>query len=117
MKEIIGTVYVVSKRWSGTQSEKGDVVVDADRSNPLLGNRSHMQTNSLAERERVIAENNIRVDSDLLVGGPISVELDRLADMVMDGQHVALACHCAPCLCHADRYALEILRLVKAKVT
>lgn len=111
---MIGTVKVVSKRWTGTQPDKGDLVVYVDRTNRLLGNPYPMLDKSLSERDRVIKENNERVDLDLAVGGPISIELSRLAQLAREGENLALACWCAPCQCHADRYKREIEKLLQS---
>lgn len=110
---IAGTVRTVSKRWSGTQAEKGEIVVDVDRSNPILGNPHPMRDKSLSERDRVIALNNRRVDEDMAVAGPIAAEIDRLAHLVNEGHNLALSCWCAPCPCHGDRYVQEILKRVQ----
>lgn len=112
---MIGTVKIVSKRWSGTQPDKGDIIVDADRTNPLLGNPFPMRDKSLSERDRVIDANNKRVSIDLAVNGPIALELERLAQLVLDGANIALSCWCAPCQCHADRYQKEIQNLINQK--
>lgn len=112
MIPMVGTVKVASKRWSGTQPDKGDTIVDADRTNPLLDNPFPMRDKSLAERERVIATNNLRVDADIAVGGPISQELMRLAQLVLGDAEITLSCWCAPCACHADRYVKEIQKLI-----
>jgi hypothetical protein len=55
-----GSVKVVSKRWSGTQPEKNDIIIHADRSNPILGNPYQMRDKSTSERDRLILENNLK---------------------------------------------------------
>lgn len=112
---MIGSVKVVSKRWSGTQPDKGDIIIDADRTSRLLGNPYPMHDKSLSERDRVIAANNHRVDLDLTADGPISKELNRLAQLVQYGTNIALSCWCAPCQCHADRYTKEINKIVSSE--
>lgn len=106
-------ISVTSKRWNGTQPEKGDIVIDISRTNPLLGNPYPMRDKSLDERNRVIEANDKRVDLDLASNGPISKELQRIAQLVIDGNSIALSCWCAPCLCHGDRYKLEIMKIVE----
>ena len=107
-----GSIKVVSKRWTGTQANAGDIIIDADRTNKILGNPFVMRDKSLAERERVIAANNQRVDKDISQNGPISKELDKIVAYVIQGKDVALACWCAPAQCHCDRYKLEIEKKV-----
>lgn len=106
-------ITVVSKRWSGTQPGKDDIVIDISRTNPLLGNPFPMRDKSLQERERVIAENNARVDKDLATQGPIFKEFNRIAEIaIKTGQNIALSCWCAPYACHGDRYKKEIDRVI-----
>ncbi len=100
----IGSIRTVSKRYSGTQPEPGETIIHIDRSNPVLGNRHHMRGSSLAERERVIAAHAADIESDALVGGPISQALNEIAARVSNGENIALACWCAPAACHGDNY-------------
>ena len=103
-RSAIGSVRTVSKRYTGTQPEPGETVIQIDRSSPVLGNRHHMQGSSLAERERVIAANAADIDRDALIRGPISQALNAIAARVANGENIALACWCAPAACHGDNY-------------
>lgn len=107
-----GSVRVVSKRRSGTQAQPHELVISADRSHPVLGNR-HVLHNpaDLAGRERVIEASNRDVAADMAAKGPIYGELLRISELVKAGAHVALACWCAPRSCHADAYCRAVAQM------
>ncbi len=102
---MIGTVRVVSKRAGGVKPRDGEMVIDVDRTNGVLGNpvflRNHRDPK---ERAMVIAAHGRRLEADVARGGPISLELESIARKVAVGRNVALRCWCAPRPCHADAY-------------
>ncbi len=109
-----GTIRVVSKRAGGVKAAAGEVVIDADRKNPILGNR-HVLSNHLdpAERSKVInAHASLDLTPDILAGGPIFKALHAIADRVQAGERIALACWCAPMPCHCDAYVKAVNHIV-----
>lgn len=101
-----GSVRVVSKRKGGLVAAASEVVVDVDRTNPILGNRFVLRDHrDDEERSQVIAAYERELDADIASNGAKSRELDRLAEMVRGGSQLALRCWCAPRRCHADRLA------------
>lgn len=76
-----------------------------------------MNGTSLSERERVIAANLVDLQADIARNGPMSQTLDGMVQRVLAGEKLALACWCAPCLCHVDNYANEIRRRVQIALT
>lgn len=110
-----GSVRVVSKRAGGVAPVPGELVIDGDRKNPVLGNR-HVLSNHRDpdERARVIRDHQVHdLEPDVLAGGPIYQELLRVAQMVSAGRQVAFACWCAPLPCHCDQY-VEVVKMVVA---
>lgn len=104
-----GSVRVVSKRKGGLAAVAGEVVIDVDRTNPILGNRFVLRDHrDDDERAQVIAAYERELDADIASRGPKSMELDRLAATVRGGARLALRCWCAPRRCHADRLALIV---------
>ena len=94
---------MVSKRAGGTQAAPGETVIDLDRTHPVLGNTFFLRDpNDDAERERVIAQYGQKLDADLKRAGPMSLEIDSLAQRVLRGERLALRCWCAPKHCHVD---------------
>lgn len=101
-----GSVRVVSKRKGGVPPLEGELVIEVDRTNAILGNRFVLHDHrDDAERARVIEAYERELDADLAAGGPKSKELDRVAGLVSAGARVALRCWCAPRRCHGDRLA------------
>lgn len=85
------------------QPEDDESVVMVDRSNPVLGNRHILtQKTNIQERERVISAYAKDLEADLAVGGPMSREIDSLAERIRAGEKICLACWCKPSPCHAD---------------
>ncbi len=112
-----GVVRVVSKRAGGVPARPGELVIDGDRKNPLLGNR-HVLSNHRdpVERARVISDHLIQdLEPDVLQGGSIYRELKRVAGLVLSGQNVAFSCWCAPMPCHCDHYAEAVQMLVEGQ--
>ncbi|MGE4321594.1 MAG: DUF4326 domain-containing protein [Sphingobium sp.] len=104
-----GSIRVVSKRKGGIAAAAHETLIDADRNNPLLGNRHILRNHRDAkERAQVIAAHGHDLAIDLANHGPIDRLLDQLAERVRSGEHIALACWCSPRPCHADRYAAII---------
>jgi len=108
-----GSIRVTSKRSGGVRAMPHEIVVPADRRNRILGN-PHILHNHRDDEERraVIAAHGRDLDRDIATGGPISVEIMRLAKRVAHGECIALECWCKPRPCHADRYVALVLEQV-----
>lgn len=103
---ISGSVRVISKRKGGVVAGLDEVVIDVDRTNPLLGNRFVLHDHrDNDERGRVVAAYEAELEADVAANGPKSQELDRIAGMVRNGVKVAFRCWCAPRRCHGDALA------------
>lgn len=101
-----GSVRVVSQRKGGVVAVIGEVVVDVDRSHPVLGNRHVLHNhNDALERARVIDAYGADLAADLMARGPMSCEIEVLGARVARGERLALRCWCAPRKCHADLLA------------
>lgn len=108
-----GSIRVISKRAGGVPAAPGEWIVDGDRKSQVLGNR-HVLLNHRdpVERDRVIQNHLIEdLEPDILRGGPIYLELQRVAERVQAGQPVAFACWCAPMPCHCDHY-VEVVKMM-----
>jgi hypothetical protein len=88
-------------------------VIDLDRSHPVLGNRHFLKNkNDPAERARVILANQIDLERDIAVQGPMSQALIAIAARVISGEKICGRCWCAPRPCHLDNYAKFIVKQV-----
>ena len=108
-----GTVRVVSKRKGGVVPVAGEVVVEIDRSNPVLGNRHVLHDHrDPAARWRVIEAFRRDLEEDSQRSGPIASAIDNLAERVRRGERLALRCWCAPEPCHGDIIAAAVCHRV-----
>jgi hypothetical protein len=106
-------IRVVSKRKerSAVTAAADELVIDVDRSNPVLGNRHILHDHfDGAERDRVIAAHARDFEADLAAHGPMSRAIDDIVEKMRAGRKIALRCWCAPRRCHADTYMAEALR-------
>jgi len=76
-----GTIRVVSKRKGGDAATTGEVEVDGDRNNPVLGNPFHLDNwkNESARMQVLTMHQREILEPDILAGGPIYKEIGRLA--------------------------------------
>lgn len=100
-------IRVVSKR-HGLVIGANEILVDVDRSHPVLGNRHVMQEES--DRHQVCTLFAIDLAMDREQNGPMTQAINRLADDVRAGNYLALRCWCAPKECHADHIRTAIIR-------
>lgn len=108
-----GSIRVVSKRKGGIGPEPGEVVIDVDRTHPVLGNRHYLRDhNDEEERERVVQAARVDFETDVATRGPKLLAVEAIAGRVQNGERVALRCWCAPCECHAEDYAHKIAEIV-----
>lgn len=112
-----GYVRVTNLRSSAAMDngpQPGETIHRVDRANPVLGNR-HILFNrhDAVQRRRVISAYRADLERDLAAGGPMSREIGRLAERVMQGEQICLACWCAPSPCHGDLIADEVRKQVE----
>lgn len=105
-------ITVLSKRDKNIEYPPNLLIVDVDRTNPILGNPYVMKDkNSESERQKVISDFrtyfNEQMNKDSLVRRSV---LD-LVSMHKSGRPIGLRCWCAPNACHADviKEAIESL--------
>lgn len=112
-----GTIRVVSKRKGGEAATAGEVEVDGDRNNPVLGNPFHLENwKDEASRMRVLRMHHREIlEMDILFGGPIYKEMERLAARVRNGERIALACWCKPLPCHLDPVADGVMAMASGR--
>lgn len=109
-----GYVRVTNKRWhSPVKPDEDEVVIDVDRSNPVLGNKHVLgNANDAAERERVIEAYRRDLERDLAAQGPMARAVAEIAQRVFSGEKVCLNCWCAPRACHGDVIAARVMDMV-----
>lgn len=112
-----GTIRVVSKRKGGDAATHGEAEVDGDRNNPVLGNPFHLENwKNEAARAQVLRMHQQEIlEPDILYGGPIYKEMERLAFRVRNGERIALACWCKPLPCHLDPIADGVMALASGR--
>lgn len=117
----IGRVRLGNKRsGAAAKPQSGDIVVDIDRSNPILGNpyilKDHRDD---ARRAEVIALYKVKYDADIARQGPMAIATETLAEKVRKGAHIILMCWCAGVPfnkpCHGDLIKEQIRKLVVFK--
>lgn len=89
----------------------GEVVINICRPS-VLGNPYKVQSPLMLALMDCIAQFRAHLESDLLTGGPMSNEIDRIVKLLLDGQDVILMCWCAPKACHGDVIIEAVNRLV-----
>lgn len=112
-----GTIRVVSKRKGGDAAIAGEVEVDGDRNNPALGNPFHLDDwKDEAARMRVLRMHQQEIlEPDILYGGPVYREMERLAFRVRNGERIALSCWCKPLPCHLDPIVDGVMALASGR--
>jgi hypothetical protein len=81
----------------------GEVLVYADRKNPVLGNKHELKNhNDMAERLRVIAAFKEDIDRDFEVKGRMHFACKQLAERVNRNEKILLSCWCFPRPCHVN---------------
>jgi hypothetical protein len=93
---------------------KGERVITMDRTNPTMGNRHVMTSQTRLERERVIEAHLADLEADVQRKGPMHQTMMAIAfDIVDRNDKVALQCFCAPKPCHLDAVASHIAKMVE----
>jgi hypothetical protein len=117
MTNASASLRVVSKRKErgAVTARPDELVIDGDRSNPVLGNRHILHDHrDPVERDQVIAAYGRDLAADIDCNGPMSRAIDDIVDRLHAGRKVALRCWCANSLtprpCHLDLVRDEALR-------
>lgn len=96
-------IRLISKRSGGSTPESDELIIDVDRTNPVLGN-PYVLTNpdDSIERTRVIKQfqQDFVVDCDN--DGPMFKECQRIAGLLTSRKRVVLRCWCSPKSCHGN---------------
>lgn len=81
----------------------GESIIRVDRDNPILGNK-HILYDAANEQERsdVLSMYKKDLEFDLLIDGPMSKEIEYIAQRVLGGECIIAMCWCAPLACHAQ---------------
>ena len=112
MSAIPGYIRIVSKRKGGIGPVAGELVIDVDRTHPVLGNRHVLKNhNDPVERDRVIAAYEVDFNRDMAERGPMYQACLELAKLLLAGKRIALRCWCAPRRCHAEIIRAQVYRL------
>ena len=109
-----GGIRVCNKRkGAAAKPLPGEVVVDIDRSNPVLGNQ-HVLKDHRDDQQRasVIVAFEKDLAADCARGGPMSKAIEEITGRVIAGDHIALNCWCEPKPCHGH----AIVRKVQERV-
>jgi Domain of unknown function (DUF4326) len=112
---MLGSIRVGNKR-SGSPLKPlaGEIVIDGDRKNPILGNPYILHNpNDKDERMQVIASYNKDFFKDWEENGPKRKEVEKICDLVNKGKRVVLMCWCAPKKCHCDTIKDKVEEITK----
>lgn len=106
-------VRITSQRKGGPRPHPGELIIAADRSDPVLGNRHVLRDpNNPALRASVLELHRQDEEHDWDRNGPLARRLREIAEVVSNGQAVAFDCWCAPLPCHCERYRWRIGELL-----
>lgn len=105
---------------AAAKPEPGEIVIDFDRTNPILGNpyvlKNHRDDVRRAEVIRLYGE---KYERDIEANGPMAVATEELAEMVRAGKRLILMCWCggAPMNkpCHGNLIIAQIARRLAFK--
>ena len=106
-----GSIQVVSKRAGGVKPSRNQFVISADRTNPVLGNPFHLRDWRDPVARQVVIDryrNEVFFFYDS-AKWEIYTALEAIKARVRAGEHIALACWCAPLPCHADHLKAYIM--------
>jgi hypothetical protein len=99
-----------------SKPQPGEIAVRVDRHNPVLGNQYILyDAANSEERSRVINMYNKDLIFDKFIDGPMTKEIETLANRVIAGDRIILMCWCHPYPCHAHLIVEAIEIIVKAK--
>lgn len=119
----VGYVRVVNVRPDmdpDNKPEEDEVIIPVHRDNPIFGNKHVLKNkDDPEERKKVIDSFRSDLDRDIMSGGPMSQEIEDIAQRVVAGDKVCLSCFCKPRECHGDVIAgainLAVTRILNPK--
>ena len=116
-----GYIRVGNLRANAPKSRKpkdGEIVIRFDRAHPILGNKHILyDAANSEERAQVIAMYKKDLEFDLMTGGPMSQEVERLANRVEAGEHICGMCWCSPLPCHVELIIDAVNAVVQSRKT
>jgi hypothetical protein len=96
-------IRLLNKRNKSPLNDPDLVVIDIDRTCPILGNPFPMvDKNDDEEREQVIASYQEYFDTEFAKDGPLTETVKNLAYLVKQGKRLGLRCWCHPKACHGN---------------
>jgi len=103
-------IRVASQRKGGTRPKDGELLILIDRpNNRILGNRHRLVDHRDAvQRDACVDAYDEDLDADFAREGPMYQEVNRLAQLVEEGQPLAFICWCAPDRCHGHSLKFRI---------
>jgi hypothetical protein len=111
----IGSIRVGNKRKGSKFSPLMDeLIIDIDRSDPILGNKHVLNDPSdNEERNRVILAYEKDLKEDEKKKGPMTCEISKIAAKVLAGKKVICMCWCAPTNCHGDLIVSRVNKVIR----
>lgn len=110
-----GSIRLGNKRAaSQAKPVEGDISIDIDRSNPVLGNR-HILSDHRSRNARIRCIEAFRMDmeEDGRRNGPMTKATKEIARLVLEGKSVILNCWCYPKPCHGDVIKWKVLESIR----
>lgn len=99
------------------QATLDEKVIIGHRGTGIFGNEHIMNSQTMAERNRVIIANKIDLDADLEIQGPKWQALDKIASEIVENeQKFAFLCFCAPLGCHLDAVIPIVVKMAQEKL-
>lgn len=92
------------------------LVIDIDRTCPILGNPEPMKDHSDEERARVIEAHRRHFEREYANNGALTKRIHELADLVRSGKRIGLRCWCHPKPCHGDLIISKIKSLLEGNM-
>ena len=93
------------------------LVIDIDRTCPILGNPEPMKDYSDEERARVIEVFRRHFEKEYALGGSLTKRIHELAGLVRSGKRIGLRCWCHPKPCHGNIIISKIRELLEGKMS
>lgn len=94
------------------------MVIDIDRSNPVLGNPVYLEDkDDDLERESVITQYRKHFNDEFAKNGELVKQIYQLVELVRSGKKIALQCWCHPKPCHGNVIVEKINSLIGESMT
>lgn len=96
------------------KAQPDEMQVRIDSENQYLGHgHKYFEPHQEFDREESLEDFKIQLQMDLLSGGPMTSEIERLAIELNAGKKLALMCWCKPRACHGDSISHAIQTMAK----